>query len=875
MAEKIKGITIEFRGDATPLTKAIRTVNSEISKTESELKKVNTALKFNPGSVDLWKQKQTLLKEKISETKDKLTALKNAQKQMDAAQVDKNTEEYRKLQREIIDTESKLKTFKQQLREIGNVKLHALGEQFKQVGDKMMKAGKNLTTYITVPLAAAGTVGVKKFAEVDKTMQLTNKTMGNTAEEADLLNKAMKDAAANSTYGMNDAATATLNFARAGLKAEEAADTLAPAMNLAAGEGGDLDTVSAGLVATINSFGDPFDKAADYADVFANACNNSALDIDSLSNSMSIAAPIFSAAGYSVKDAALYMGTMANAGINANKAATSLKTGLARLVSPAKAGAEWMDKLGIEVTNADGSMKDSVTIQKELHEAFAGLSESEQLAAASAIFGKNQMSNWLALIKTSPDDVDKLNKELGVTGTTSDMAEAMMSGFGGSLEKLKSGIDVLATSFGEALAPTIQKVANGIQKLVDWFNSLSPKQQEVIAKITLLVAAIGPLLVAFGAIAKGLGSIISLIGTIGPLIGTLGGAISGLASGPLLLIVAAIAAAIAIGVLLYKNWDKIKAAAEALKKKVAESFNNLKTAITNAWTAIKTAATNAWTAVKSAIITPVTNAVSAVKEKIGEFRTWLSEKWTSIKEKATETWNAIKEKIKQPIIDAIASVKEKILAFKEWLSEKWTSIKEKVTDTWNAIKDKIKQPIIDAIASVKEKVRDIKTWLAETWSDIKTKAADMWSAIRDKITEPFTKAKEKIEGIIDKIKDLFPIDLSNFFGKIKLPHFSWDWKEVGDTGIELPSLSVDWWKQGGIFTKPTLLGGGNGVGEAGAEAVLPLAKLWEEMDRRFAGGEGITINVYASDGMNVNDLALKVEQRLVQLQKQRTKAYGV
>ena len=85
----------------------------------------------------------------------------------------------------------------------------------------------------------------------------------------------MEDAARNSTFGMSDAANASLNFARAGLTAEQAAAALAPAMNLAAGEGGDLDTVSQGLVGTINAFGDSFEKTGDYADVFANACNNS------------------------------------------------------------------------------------------------------------------------------------------------------------------------------------------------------------------------------------------------------------------------------------------------------------------------------------------------------------------------------------------------------------------------------------------------------------------------------------------------------------------------------------------------------------------------------------------------------------------------
>ena len=117
-------------------------------------------------------------------------------------------------------------------------------------------------------------------------MTLVNETMGNSEKQAKLLNDAMSEAASNSTFGMSDAANASLNFARAGLDTEQAASALAPAMNLAAGEGGNLDTVSDGLVATINGFHDSFDNAGRYADVFAAACNNSALDVDSLSDFM-------------------------------------------------------------------------------------------------------------------------------------------------------------------------------------------------------------------------------------------------------------------------------------------------------------------------------------------------------------------------------------------------------------------------------------------------------------------------------------------------------------------------------------------------------------------------------------------------------------
>ena len=649
MAGNIKGITIELNGDTTKLDKALRSVNRETQTLQRQLSEVEKALKMDPGNADLVKQKERLLGEEIESTKKKLEMLRQADEQVSQDMengVEGAAEKHNELQRQISTTEAKEKMLQRELDKLKEVpskvekiaqSMEKTGTKIKDAGDKMKGFGKSYSMYVTAPLTAAGTVGVKKFAEVDKTMQLTNATMGNSAEQAELLNQAMKDAASNSTFGMNEAATATLNFARAGLTAEQAAATLAPAMNLAAGEGGDLETVSAGLVATINGFGDSFDNAATYADIFANACNNSALDIDSLSSAMSVAAPIFHAAGYNVSDAALYMGTMANAGIEASVAANALKTGMARLISPAKDGAAWLDKLGVEVTNADGSMKDSVTVQKDLHDAFAGLSESEQLAAASAIFGKNQMSNWLALINTAPEDVSKLNDELGMTGTTSDMAEAMMSGFGGSLEKLKSGIDVAATSLGEALAPIILKVANGIQMLVDWFNALSPTAKQVVAVILLIVAAIGPLLVIIGTLMGSIGNIMMMAPK-------LLAAFAGF-NPMILVIIAVVAALIAIGVLLYKNWDKIKAKAKEIKDSVIKTWNDMKTKVVSAVNALKNGAINAYTAIKTRVSSIVQSLVSGVVSR-----------FNSLKSTASSVWNGIKYAITHPMETAKSTV---------------------------------------------------------------------------------------------------------------------------------------------------------------------------------------------------------------------------
>lgn len=170
MAGNIKGITIEFSGDASKLDKTITQINKNTSKLDSELRQVNNALKFNPTSLDLWKQKQSLLNQKITETDQKLKALKAKQAQMDASDVDKNSEEYRKLQREIITTESRLKTFKGQLQSVGNVRLRVVSEQLKAIGSKATAAGnamRGISRAAGVAAIAVGALAVKAGKSAD------------------------------------------------------------------------------------------------------------------------------------------------------------------------------------------------------------------------------------------------------------------------------------------------------------------------------------------------------------------------------------------------------------------------------------------------------------------------------------------------------------------------------------------------------------------------------------------------------------------------------------------------------------------------------------------------------------------------------------
>lgn len=769
-AGRIKGITIEIGGDTTKLTQALSKVDNALNKTKTNLRDIEKALKFNPSSTALLKDKQVELSHAIEETKQKIQTEKEAYEQLaNADRTPENVEKMRQLKTQIdLDTEA-LRQLEQEARQSASVlgtqmqiageKVKEVGEKVKEVGDKIANFGKEMTTKVTLPIVAAGAKAAKSFYAVDKTMVLTNETMASTAEEAEMLDKAMQEAARNSVYGMDEAATATLNFARAGLDAAEAADTLAPAMALAAGEGGDLDTVSAGLVATINGFGDEFANASHYADVFANACNNSALDINSLSDSMSIAAPIFKTAGYSVKDASLYIGVMANAGIDANEAATSLKTGIARLVKPAKEGAIAMENLGIEVTNADGTMKDTITIQSELHDAFSQLSESEQIAAASAIFGKNQMSKWLALINTAPSDVQDLSDALDQEGTAMDMASAMMEGQAGSVERLKSSLDVLMYSLGKIVAEYLQPVIDKLQELTDKFQAMDEEDKKRIVQIAAIVAAIGPALVIIGKVVAAIGTIISAVGSV---MSAIGGVMTTLAAlgAPILIVIGLIAALVAAFIYFYNTNEEFRA-------KVQEIWENIKEAVSSFFETCKgwfdqfvewisplvDAIVGAVTAVWELVSSIVTMLVDHIQSKMEENRAFIEAALNAIKLIFTTVWTVIKNGVAFTL-NAIKTIFTTFFNVLQNLAKAWSAL---LKGDWKSALEFLKTAATTALNGVKQLFTNFKESLSNIFTGIKDSmlkwGKEMIENLIKGIKEKIQGVKDAMNGVGDAIKD--------------------------------------------------------------------------------------------------------------------------
>lgn len=206
MAGYIKGVTIEFGANTEKLNKALKQTQGTINKTQAELKQINRALKFNPGNTTLLRQKFELLQQSVGETRAKLNQLKQMQKNMDAAGVDKASAQYRQLEREIIKTEGQLKTAEASLRRFGSVgkqQALAVGQAFKTAGSKIKSAGRTITTTFSVYGMAGIYAGSKliklseqqakaeqKLAEIYKTrMGVNKKAVKSTLDLASALQK--------------------------------------------------------------------------------------------------------------------------------------------------------------------------------------------------------------------------------------------------------------------------------------------------------------------------------------------------------------------------------------------------------------------------------------------------------------------------------------------------------------------------------------------------------------------------------------------------------------------------------------------------------------------------------------------------------------
>ena len=562
MAGRIKGITIEIGGDTTQLEKSLKNVDKSLRTTQTNLRDVNKLLKYDPKNVTLLKQKQELLNKAVGDTKERLDALKKAQKQMEDSGVDKNSEEYKGLQREIIATESKLKDLKKQQADFGSVAsqvLKAAGKEVQKFGADVKKAGDDLTKKITTPIVALGGASLAAFSEVDKGLDIVAKKTGATGDQLAEFGDQVSTIAKEIPTSVETAGEAIGEVnTRFGLTGDELTDLSKKFVQFADINDTNVTQAVDSAQKAMAAFGLETKDADKYLDTITKVSQNTGISVDTLSAGLTKNATAFQEMGLSVDQAAVLMGRIEMSGADTN----SVLSGLSKALKNASKDGKSMDDALADLEN---SIKN-------------GKSDAEGLQKAYELFGKSgdQVFNALKNGSLTFEDLGKAALDAG--GAVEDTFAATKSPME-NFQTVLNNLLELGYEIGNAIMPAIHTAMDAlipiIQSVVTWWESLGSDMQGFIVTAALVVAAIGPIVSVIGTVISVIGGVMGAIGSVIGVIST----VVGVLGGPL---TAAIAAVIAIGVALWKNWDTVKQKCGELFSWVKEKWDGIKEAISGA-----------------------------------------------------------------------------------------------------------------------------------------------------------------------------------------------------------------------------------------------------------------------------------------------------
>lgn len=781
----IKGITVEIGGDTTGLQKSLKSVNSVIKGTQSELKQITNLLKLDPHHTELLSQKQQTLKRAISETKDKLDILKTAEAQAKAQMEsgDLGKDKYDAIQREIVETEEELKRLIRESAEADKTlsRLNRVGEGMEKAGNKMAGVGRTLSTCVTGPIVAAGAAAVKTAADFDTSMSKVGAISGAAGEDLQALREKAVEMGGKTVFSASQAADAMGYMAMAGWKTGDMLKGIEGIMHLAAASGEDLAVTSDIVTDALTAFGLKASDSGHFADVLAAASANANTNVALMGETFKYAAPVAGALGYSAEDTAIAIGMMANAGIKSSQAGTALRSGLTRLAKPTKQVRKAMEQYGISLTDSNGEMLSMRDLTLSLREKLGGLDTAEQAAAAAAIFGTNAMSGWLAVINGSDEDLKKLTGAIdGCQGAAKGMADTMNDNLNGQLTLLKSAVESLMISIGDALMPTVRKVIALFQSWMDKLNGMDEGQRNLLIRIAAIAAAIGPVLVVMGTVIAKTGTILKAVSALGKGImiftksaklgvgagGKMAAAVSGL-SAPALGVAAAVAALGAAFVHLWKSnddfrtnvtacWERVKSAFRGLADKIGNllggiqiSFSTVTAAISAIWERFCALLSPLLTAAVSGLasaFSSVLDVISGVLDVFaGLFTGDWGRLWSGLKQVFEGVWNGLSG-IASAALEAVKGAANVVLGWfgTNW-NALWTNVSTAFREVWNGIVSYF-TGILNGIRTTVESIwgaivsfftgssKDVRTSTEAEYTKLSGALATIWAGIRDALT---------------------------------------------------------------------------------------------------------------------------------------------
>lgn len=341
-------------------------------------------------------------------------------------------------------------------------------ERISSVAKEALELTAKISAAGLTAASAAGAYAVKVGSSYEAQMSTVQAISMASAEDMKILGDKAKEMGATTVFSASQAGEAMEYMAMAGWKTQDMVNGIGGIMNLAAASGEDLGAVSDIVTDALTAFGLSAADSGHFADVLAAASSNANTNVSMMGETFKYVAPVAGAMKYSVEDTAEVIGLMANSGIKASQAGTSLRAILSRMVRPTDDVAAAMKRVGVELT-IDGKMKSLNEVVSDLRNGFAGLSDEEKTQIASALAGQEAMSGLLAVVNASDADVNKLAESINnCTGAAEKMAQIRIDNLKGDATLFASAAEGLGISAFDDMNPLLR---SGTQLATSYVNN--------------------------------------------------------------------------------------------------------------------------------------------------------------------------------------------------------------------------------------------------------------------------------------------------------------------------------------------------------------------------------------------------------------------
>lgn len=577
----------EYRKQLNNIIEQQKTLRSEMKLAAAEFNNDADAKKKNTKETELLNKQIDLQKTRLKELEKGLEASKK--------KYGENSNETLKWQQAVNNAQAELADLQAELQKTsGPSGLGALGQalqetggKLEEIGGKVTQVGEGLTKSVTAPIVGVGAAALKAFSEVDKGADAIVRKTGATGEQLKAMQTSMENLATSMPTTFEEAGNAIGEVnTRFGVTGEQLETLSGQFIKFASLNNTDVSSSIDSVQKAMDAFGLQAEDASGFLDTLNAVGQNTGISMDSLTSLMTTNATAFQELGLGASDAANLLGTLEKSGIDTSTVMTGLKK------AQAEAAKEGTD-MSTVLEQAFSSSGDAVDI--------FGSKAGPQLYAA--------MQNGVISLDDFTASADGVNDSVGSVSDTFDATLDPMDQWQQTLNQITLAGAELGNAVGPVLVPIIQGIAEGAKSAAEWFGNLDEDQQKTIVTIGGLVAAIGPVLTIAGKVISVGGTVIGGIWKLMPLLGGLGYAFEFL-TGP-------IGLAIAAGVLIIANWDKIKTVA-----------GNVASGIASAWDTVKSKTADTWNNVKETISSTIEGARDRVRSAIDRIKGFFNFSWS-------------------------------------------------------------------------------------------------------------------------------------------------------------------------------------------------------------------------------------------------------